>query len=777
MRPSTPVIGSPRTRASIRAKKRERKKKLENIEEAQQRLNEATQEKDNKSKTRLKNLTRIVKNMLHELDSAKFTFGDLLLHFFDPALQPGETRWESFWKSNTNFEDMMDLIVGAHNATPSGCKRARHWALKLICRKVSLEARKITANKCLQSRHRVIDQSYVFDYDLESLHGHLESHCPTMLEIVAAFSTSRRQKRAATNPNAKERVITTSMLSLLREYSQYNNYHHQILGLFLFGSGTHRQVFSVLSRLGTVVTYTSLLRGEGRASKRLATDETTANGEASKNIQSKPGRVGLVRELSRCCRESARRNAEDGCGAVVIDNINFVAQVSKQTMGHKDVQENGTCATLYRPPGITADNLNLDELRKGYAEAPPPDITDLDLTPDEYILLNKSNLHTVLSIIIDHGGDEYAKFKKYLEAECPESNEKMPIERTAAYPIPAMNVNEGRVDGIIQVDQLIRKELATPPPVSQPSPSQSNPSNPRLVRLYAGDQLTLAHLRSAIAWKLGSELTEHSLDDIELVPGLFHVEMTAVSMILEQYWNNTANSSLNPGSLRFHNTILGRKPITITNAPPFRTSLDLISVSLYARVLAGLPISAGFSSWDEFTTDLMSTNGVSLGIYEAAWNRLCGVWCILQMNNVTPNSPATSPQGDTVLESAILFNEDALLLRNFVDSVKRGDSGRIITILKVWALSFRSTRHTKYSYELMIFIHKLKHIWTPGLRTAILRSWLVNPSGRARGFHAVDLLQEHMNLLIKTIYKARGSNDSWEWLATSAKSQNLGRVR
>ncbi|EUC55171.1 hypothetical protein RSOL_095430, partial [Rhizoctonia solani AG-3 Rhs1AP] len=515
-------VRSPRTRASIRAKKRERKKKLENIEEAQQRLNEATQEKDNKSKTRLKNLTRIVKNMLHELDSAKFTFGDLLLHFFDPALQPGETRWESFWKSNTNFEDMMDLIVGAHNATPSGCKRARHWALKLIY------------------------QSYVFDYDLESLHGHLESHCPTMLEIVAAFSTSRRQKRAATNPNAKERV----------------------------------------------------------------------------------------RKVNR-------------------------KKVSKQTMGHKDVQENGTCATLYRPPGITADNLNLDELRKGYAEAPPPDITDLDLTPDEYILLNKSNLHTVLSIIIDHGGDEYAKFKKYLEAECPESNEKMPIERTAAYPIPAMNVNEGRVDGIIQVDQLIRKELASPPkaaekaaegveplspappPVSQPSPSQSNPSNPRLVRLYAGDQLTLAHLRSAIAWKLGSELTEHSLDDIELVPGLFHVEMTAVSMILEQYWNNTANSSLNPGSLRFHNTILGRKPITITNAPPFRTSLDLISVSLYARVLAGLPISAGFSSWDEFTTDLMSTNGVSLGIYEAAWNRLCGFTKIFLETFVNRREAAT----------------------------------------------------------------------------------------------------------------------------------------
>lgn len=62
-----------------------------------------------------------------------------------------------------------------------------------------------------------------------------------------------------------------------------------------------------------------------------------------------------------------------------------------------------------------------------------------------------------------------------------------------------------------------------------------------------------------------------------------------------------------------------------------------------------------------------------------------------------------------------------------------------------------------------------------------MNNWLVNPTGSSRGFIPVDLLQEHMNLYIKvsplstrhqeltflsgqSVYKAHGSNASWEWL-------------
>ena len=46
-------------------------------------------------------------------------------------------------------------------------------------------------------------------------------------------------------------------------------------------------------------------------------------------------------------------------------------------------------------------------------------------------------------------------------------------------------------------------------------------------------------------------------------------------------------------------------------------------------------------------------------------------------------------QGDMVLENAILFMCDALISREFTDAVKVGDSGRIVLVLKSWALSFQ----------------------------------------------------------------------------------------
>ncbi|KAG8727283.1 hypothetical protein FRC10_006260 [Ceratobasidium sp. 414] len=49
-----------------------------------------------------------------------------------------------------------------------------------------------------------------------------------------------------------------------------------------------------------------------------------------------------------------------------------------------------------------------------------------------------------------------------------------------------------------------------------------------------------------------------------------------------------------------------------------------------------------------------------------------------------------------------------------------------------------------------------------------MRAWLVNISGKANASKPADLMQEHLNLQIKTIYKAHGSNQSWEWLSTIA---------
>jgi hypothetical protein len=72
--------------------------------------------------------------------------------------------------------------------------------------------------------------------------------------------------------------------------------------------------------------------------------------------------------------------------------------------------------------------------------------------------------------------------------------------------------------------------------------------------------------------------------------------------------------------------------------------------------------------------------------------------------------------GDHAFENACLLLRDALVSREFTDSIKAGDSGRIVLVLKVLALSYRGNGRTKYAYEMIHLIHNLTHVWPPAIR-------------------------------------------------------------
>ena len=69
-----------------------------------------------------------------------------------------------------------------------------------------------------------------------------------------------------------------------------------------------------------------------------------------------------------------------------------------------------------------------------------------------------------------------------------------------------------------------------------------------------------------------------------------------------------------------------------------------------------------------------------------------------------------------VFENAVLFNRDALIMREFNDAIKSGDSGRLVLSLKVLAPFYRGSGRTKYAYEILLLIHHLEHVWPAPLR-------------------------------------------------------------
>ncbi|KAH9031765.1 hypothetical protein EDB85DRAFT_1865564 [Lactarius pseudohatsudake] len=112
-----------------------------------------------------------------------------------------------------------------------------------------------------------------------------------------------------------------------------------------------------------------------------------------------------------------------------------------------------------------------------------------------------------------------------------------------------------------------------------------------------------------------------------------------------------------------------------------------------------------------------------------------------------------------IFENAVLFLRDGLILREFSDAIKSGDSGRVLLVLKLWAFSFRGSGRSKYAYEVLHLLHNITHVWPEPVVTIVLNNWLVNPTGKANSFVELDLMQEHLNYWIKV-------GASWEWLAT-----------
>ncbi|KAE9394136.1 hypothetical protein BT96DRAFT_797375, partial [Gymnopus androsaceus JB14] len=321
------------------------------------------------------------------------------------------------------------------------------------------------------------------------------------------------------------------------------------------------------------------------------------------------------------------------------------------------------------------------------------------------------------------------------------------------HPLTALDIEEASIKGNAEVDEV----------VVGPQGLDLRARVHRFwerVRLIAGDQLSIARLRALEAIRAGQEAGYGGFGWGVWIPGLFHAKMADVQGFFTTHFGKPSSSIQDPGSLHFHNTLLERLPITITSLPNFQTCRSLIFVSLYARVLHCLLKVSGKATLAEYAD--------SVGSWDQLYHDVERIYITYTDASVVAELRSKrellgKEEGDMVFENAILFLRDALITREFTDAVRAGDSGRVILVLKIWALSFRGNGRTKYAYEMLHLIHNLENVWPQPVRDAVLNNWLISTNGRS--FLEVDLMQEHLNYWIKVFYKAHGSNMSWRWLA------------
>ncbi|KAJ7859515.1 hypothetical protein B0H14DRAFT_3446641 [Mycena olivaceomarginata] len=707
-----------------------------------------------------------------KLSANGLSFGQLMLYVFDPLYKQGAVRWSGFFKHEGLATQILNLWVSNKNSA-SARQEVGTWAEDYVAERMRDEAQEITESKTLQTAGTAIDNNYVTSFSMLSMGSYIQ----TAARISMKNARSRTGKRFT--------IITAAALSLLGEFSHKNNFSRRIMGLYLYATGAQRQTISVMSHLGISESYQHIIRKSrvmiNRRQRDINLDAdppmvppcTPNNGHVhhpyllpdsellSAKIENlkKTVKPGTLQELSASMRGFARVVASTGLFAASYDNINLVFRAAEQVMGRTDSQENGTCATIFPLWKAAAEHMRIADLNAASDAAPPLSIDDILLTAAETTLMDQCLRHCILRIIVEHGGEHFKRFYDNVQNAQPITAEKIELHKTPLHPLPAWNIDESTIIGNAEVADAIYSELEVK------GLSHWN----WIVKILCGDQLSIARLRSLLNIRAGHEGGYSGFGWGVWMPGLFHGKIADMHGFFVTHWGVPYRGTRNPGSLFFHNTVLHRSPILLTSLPPFRVCRDLVFVSLYARILHCLLLVSGkaslaecadsitsFAQLDEYAALIQTKYANAELVSKLRWER--------QMARETDGVPP----GDQIFENASLLLRDALISREFTDSIKAGDSGRIFLVLKLLALSFRGNGRSKYAHEMMHLIHNLTHVWPEPIRNIVLNNWLVNPTGNPFSWVEVDLMQEHMNFWIKTIYQAHGSAASWEWLGMVA---------
>lgn len=303
--------------------------------------------------------------------------------------------------------------------------------------------------------------------------------------------------------------------------------------------------------------------------------------------------IGLIRRLSNVCCAAAQTAAQESDVAHVYDNINTVFKAAEQIIGCKDSVENGTCATAIRLYEAPREDMKTFDLLRSLQNAQELHVEDILSTGDEAAEYKSLLTHTIMRIIVTHGGEPFAKYKDDLSRTLPVSEEQIPLHKTTYFPLPAMEIDESSTVGNADVIDVISESLAY---------DMQSAEYQETVKIYSGDQLSMARLRTVAQNRVGQDAPHRALLNVVQVPGFFHYQMHVTSGCLEAHWGLAGAGAHDPGSLSSHNTVIDRKPIVLTSPPPYRTCRDLIYVSLYARMLHCLEIVSGSKIEDYSST-------------------------------------------------------------------------------------------------------------------------------------------------------------------------------
>ncbi|KAF8145481.1 hypothetical protein K438DRAFT_2097724 [Mycena galopus ATCC 62051] len=562
-------------------------------------------------------------------------------------------------------------------------------------------------------------------FDMQGLGAKLKQLAPTLWDILIATSSTHNLNAEAPETRRDQSLVFTTvcaMMSILR--SQKANNFQAVISLFLLGSGASKREIEVFAHAGISLSYKSVM-----------------NYLAALSLEG----ILQFQAVWRACMCS-----------IVWDNLNIAFQVESQRLDNKNHFDNRTTATL-----IPIYNPFTNEARTPRGTLPftmkPPRTSTLptyswtaaDTLPSasDAEKTEQCLLWQLKSIALDYI-PELGHLKSSF-GPCPEIDQ-IKLHKTEQFPLPAMHEDESTLEGTITVINKIFAQLGT---------SSTDLENHGIV--FANGDLLTDNLVNTVE---GSHRNEPGINE-SMQPlvrrlGIFHAKMAGNRLVVNEHWGKP-NATIPGGLCWEHTQLLQRKPISAgwksKKAAPWKPCHELLQISSAGHVRDAFRIHCGEASLTEWA------GRVTFDEFEAIASKVYNsLYTTAAYDEACARKEA---QRDAVFENSVLYNRDSLLYILLVSSIKAGDIGRVILVFRIWAVMMRSPKTMpKYADA---FFETLNHIKTydPVLQYFFLHNWLVNITGLANRFKEVDLLQEHQNFWAKIVYKAKGVNRSWTWLA------------
>ncbi|KAI9070345.1 hypothetical protein FKP32DRAFT_1537291, partial [Trametes sanguinea] len=130
---------------------------------------------------------------------------------------------------------------------------------------------------------------------------------------------------------------------------------------------------------------------------------------------------------------------------------------------------------------------------------------------------------------------------------------------------------------------------------------------------------------------------------------------------------------------------------------------------------------------------------------------------------------AMDGQHDNEFRQGIMWNRDVLYYLTLDRAMRSGDVGVMEDLLPHMFFRFAGGGNHKYAVEILELLQGIHREWPQEVTDFVRENcWVVNLSGKANQFQAIDLVEEHTVKDIKVTYRPKGPNSSWHLMKARA---------